>query len=86
MPLTALLWDEQLMSGLITSITGEDWNSWVTSLEVGDVINNIIRLQGIIFILFAATLLIRSEKKMVQFHIHYHLSKSFIFSNIEISR
>jgi hypothetical protein len=78
MPLTALLWDEQLMSGLITSITGEDWNSWVTSLEVGDVINNIIRLQGIIFILFAATLLIRSEKKWFNF-IYIIISGNLLF-------
>ena len=76
MPLTALLWDEQQTSELITSITGEDWNRRVTSLEVGDVINNIIRLQGIIFILFAVTLLIRSEKNG---SISYTLSSQEIF-------
>ena len=78
MPLTALLWDEELMSGLITSITGEDWNSWVTSLEVGDAISNLIKAQGILFILFAVTILIRSQKKWFNY-IYIIISINLLF-------
>jgi len=63
MPLTALLWDENLMSGIITSITGEDWNSWVTSLSVSAGIGKIIKFQGVIFLLSALAVLIKSKNK-----------------------
>lgn len=78
MPLTALLWDEELMSGLITSITGEDWNSWVTSLEVGDAISNLIKAQGILFIFFAVTILIKSQKKWFNY-IYIIISINLLF-------
>ena len=78
MPLTALLWDEELMSGLITSITGEDWNSWVTSLEVGDAISNLIKAQGILFIFFAVTILIKSQKKWFNY-IYIIISMNLLF-------
>ena len=63
MPLTALLWDENLMSGIITSITGENWNSWVTSLSVTAGIGKIIKLQGVLFLLSALAVLIKSKNK-----------------------
>ena len=58
MPLRALLWDEELVSGAVKSLTGMDWGEWVSSMRVDDGINVAIRVQAWIFYAFAAAVLL----------------------------
>ena len=67
MPLRALLWDENLMSGIITRLSGQDWNWWVTSLDVDDKISHCVMVQGFIFLFFAALTLIPIRKKSYRY-------------------
>lgn len=56
-PFRALLWDEQLMKGIIEQYTQMNWETYSTSLEVDDAIGNTIKFFGI-FYLFAGLLTI----------------------------
>jgi len=67
MPLRALLWDENMMSGIITRLSGQDWNWWVTSLEIDKKIRYCVMVQGFIFLFFAAVSLIPIRKKSYRY-------------------
>ena len=67
MPLRALLWDENIMSGIITRLSGQDWNWWVTSLEIDEKISYCVMIQGFIFLFFAALSLIPIRKKSYRY-------------------
>ena len=67
MPLRALLWDETIMSDIITRLSGQDWNWWVTSLDIDDKISHCVTVQGFIFIFFGAASLIPFHKKSFRY-------------------
>lgn len=67
MPLRALLWDENIMSGIITRLSGQDWNWWVTSLEIDEKISYCVMIQGFIFLFSAALSLIPIRKKSYRY-------------------
>ena len=46
MPIRALLWDEELMTGIVESWLGMGWGEYVSSLEISDRIDGFVRLQG----------------------------------------
>lgn len=52
LPVRALLWNEELMSGIVASLFNTDWNTWVSSFEIGDRIDAGVRIQAVI--LFAS--------------------------------
>ncbi len=52
MPLRSILWDESLLGPLIPHLTGMEWASWVSSLDVDDRINAAITVQACLFALF----------------------------------
>ncbi len=51
------------MSGIITRLSGQDWNWWVTSLEIDKKIRYCVIVQGFIFLFFAAVSLIPIRKR-----------------------
>ena len=54
-PFRALLWDEQLLSGLVTRFTSMDWETYIKSMEVDDWISWLIKCFGGLYV-FAAML------------------------------
>ena len=58
MPLRALLWDEDLASGVVQTLAGMDWGTWVSSMEVDQGIGRAIRAQAYIFFGFAIAALV----------------------------
>ncbi|MDG1854623.1 MAG: hypothetical protein P8I97_10710 [Verrucomicrobiales bacterium] len=67
MPLRALLWDENIMSDIITRLSGQDWNWWVTSFQIDEKISHCVIVQGFIFLFFAAASLIPIRKKSFRY-------------------
>ena len=67
MPLRALLWDENIMSGIIAKLTGQDWNWWVTSPHIDNKISHCVMVQGFIFLFFAALSLIQIRKRSYRY-------------------
>jgi hypothetical protein len=67
MPLRALLWDENIMSGIITKMSGQDWNWWVTSPDIDNKINHFVMVQGFLFLLFAFLSLIPIRKRIYRY-------------------
>ncbi len=65
MPLRALLWDEELFSGVVKRFAGMDWGEWVSSLDVDDGINRAIRIQAWVFFAFAAAALVPLRLKFL---------------------
>ena len=47
-PVRALLWNEELMRGIVASLFNTDWNTWVSSFEIGDRIDAGVRIQAVI--------------------------------------
>lgn len=64
MPLRALLWDEELVSGAVQSLAGMEWGAWVSSMEIDEGINRAIRVQAWVFFLFAITALLPLRHKL----------------------
>jgi hypothetical protein len=58
LPIRALLWDEELMSGIVSSVFGIDWGTWVSSFEIGDRIDLAVRIQALVLLIFAVTALV----------------------------
>ena len=58
MPLRALLWDEELAAGAVKALTGMDWGTWVSSMEVDAGIDRAVRVQAWAFFGFAGAVLI----------------------------
>ena len=67
MPLRALLWDEELVSGTVEKVFGMDWGTWVSSLEVDDGITRAIRGQAFIFFGFAFAALVPFWRRAMGF-------------------
>ena len=67
MPLRALLWDENIMSGIIAKLTEQDWNWWVTSPHIDDKISHCVMVQGFIFLFFATLSLIPIRKRSYRY-------------------
>ncbi len=65
MPIRALLWDEGMMTGIVRSLFGVDWDTWVSSPEIGARIDNAIRFQALLFILFAAVALVPKRHRIL---------------------
>lgn len=63
MPLRALLWDEGLMREIVASVFNTDWGTWVSSFEIGDRIDAAVRIQSIVFLLFAVAALVPCRKR-----------------------
>lgn len=63
MPLRALLWDEGMVSGLVKTLTGMEWDTWASSMQVDGGINNTVRAQAWLFFLFAVSVLIPMRRK-----------------------
>ena len=63
MPLRALLWDEGLMREFVASVFNTDWDTWVTSFEIGDRIDAAVRIHAIVFLLFAVAALVPLRKR-----------------------
>ena len=62
LPVRALLWNEELMRGIVASLFNTDWNTWVSSFEIGDRIDAGVRIQAVILFAFAASALIPINK------------------------
>lgn len=52
-PFRALLWDEQLLSGVVESFTAMDWESYITSMEVDEKISTSIKSFGCLYLITA---------------------------------
>jgi len=52
-PFRALLWDEQLLSGLVESFTSMNWENYITSMEVDEQINKLIKSFGFFYLISA---------------------------------
>lgn len=61
-PLRALLWDEELMEGLITSVFNITWQEYVTSPATDLLIQSAIRTTGLFFLLMAGVVLFLQPK------------------------
>ncbi len=62
MPIRALLWDEELMTGVVESWLGMNWGEYVSSLEIADRIDGFVRIQGWVFLFFGLCCLIPLRK------------------------
>ncbi len=49
-PFRALLWDEQLLSGMIEGLTFMEWETYITSMEVDNAIGNSIKVFGFFYL------------------------------------
>ena len=58
MPIRALLWDEGLMTGIVRSLFGVDWATWVSSPEIDARIEGAIRIQALLFLAYTAAALV----------------------------
>jgi hypothetical protein len=58
MPLRALLWDEGMVSGSVKTLSGMEWDTWASSMQVDGGISNAVRAQAWLFFLSAVTVLI----------------------------
>lgn len=64
-PLRALLWDQELLEGLITSIFSISWEEYVTSSTVDGFIQGAIKITGAFYLCMAIlSLLIKSQIKI----------------------
>jgi len=52
-PFRALLWDEQLLSGLVERFSTMEWETYITSMEVDNAIGNSIKIVGFFYLLSA---------------------------------
>lgn len=63
-PFRALLWDQRLMEGVVTFLTGADWNSYVTNPAVDRGIQIMIRCAGWFYVVAALCVwLVRKDRK-----------------------
>lgn len=63
-PFRAVLWDQSLMEGIITSLTSMTWKEYATSANVNSVIDSSIKLVGIVYLVCAIiSLTIKSHHK-----------------------
>ena len=65
MPIRALLWDEGLMTGIVRSLFGVDWATWVSSPEIGARIDAAVRIQSLLFLLYAAAVLVPKRHRVL---------------------
>jgi len=61
-PFRAVLWDQTLMEGLVTSLTDMSWHQYATSAKVNFIIDLSIKLVGAIYIFCALVSLIVQPK------------------------
>jgi len=61
-PFRAVLWDQTLMEGLVTNLTGMTWQQYATSVKVNFVIDTSIKLIGVVYLCCAAVSLIIKPK------------------------
>lgn len=61
-PIRTLLWDESLMSGVITGLFGIPWKDYATSMSTDAIIQGIIRGFGIFYLLMAVLVLMVHTK------------------------
>lgn len=52
-PIRTVLWDERLMSPLVTQWLGMSWRDWVTSASIDQAITTGVRLGGLFYVLAA---------------------------------
>ena len=52
-PFRALLWDEQLLSGLVQSFTSMNWETYITSMEIDERISTLIKGFGYFYLISA---------------------------------
>lgn len=50
-PFRTLLWDENLMSGIVTGVFGMDWESYINSMAVDDGVNWTIKAFGVLYLI-----------------------------------
>jgi len=63
-PFRAVLWDQKLMEGLITSVTGMTWKEYATSPTVNFIIDSSIKLVGLVYLICAiVSLTIKARHK-----------------------
>jgi len=73
-PFRALLWDEQLLSGIVERFSTMEWATYITSMEVDNAIGNSIKIFGFFYLLSAIiTLFIR---QLPRFFYHFLLLSS----------
>lgn len=70
-PFRAILWDQHLMEGLVTTVTGLSWNEYATSSTCNFIIDASIKITGVFYLLCAITSLFIKFK-------HKHLSKLLV--------
>lgn len=58
MPIRALLWDEELMTGVVENWLQMDWGTYVSSMEMADRIDGVVRVQGWLFLFLGTCCLI----------------------------
>ena len=56
-PFRTLLWDEALLSGIVSNWLAMDWETYITSMEVDDQISWSIKCFGVLYLLCALTAL-----------------------------
>jgi len=63
-PFRAVLWDQTLMEGLVTALTGMTWKAYATSSTVNFVIDSSIKLVGLVYLICAiVSLTIKAHHK-----------------------
>ena len=68
-PFRTLLWDEQLLSGLVKQFTAMEWETYITSMEVDNAIGNSIKIFGCFY--FISAILILFLHKLPKFMLSF---------------
>ena len=50
-PFRTIFWDQSIMEGIVTRLTDMDWETYITSMEVNDLINRFVFSIGILYLL-----------------------------------
>ncbi|MEL6558132.1 MAG: hypothetical protein AAFQ94_08105 [Bacteroidota bacterium] len=78
-PLRALLWDQELLEGLITTVFDINWEEYVTSSTVDLLIQGVIKATGVFYLLMAIFSLFIKDQIKIGKHLLMIASASFAF-------
>lgn len=62
-PYRTLLWDQEIIEPIISSVFKIEWTEWASSSNVDEAIQNLIHYTGILFFLNAVAILFYSKKR-----------------------
>lgn len=81
-PFRALLWDEQLLSGIVENFSTMEWETYITSMAVDNAIGNSIKMFGFFYLFVAIlTLFIR---QLPRFFYHFLLLSSLALISLAL--